>query len=269
VLSRINPTFQNAENKMTSLTLRLKSAVVGSPLDGLASYLRWLAQATHRQKHPELWEVYLEDRRLPMVLRRLLKPNSNAVDVGCHIGSFLSLLLSIAPDGRHTAIEPSRTKGAWLAAKFRSVEIINIAVSDREGRATFEENLSKPGYSKLLGDCTKSNNSYYDVDVKRLDDVIDRSVDLLKLDIEGNELAALRGGIALVQRSRPAIIFECGAEQDNRHELFDFITSELSYQLFTFGDFLFNKGPMGFDEFRKCGVYPFRAFNFVALPLNG
>lgn len=251
-----------------SVALRFKSAVVGSPLGGLAGHLRWLAQAAHRQRHPELWEVYLEDRRLPIVLRKLLKPNSNAVDVGCHIGSFLSLLLSIAPGGHHTAIEPSRTKGAWLAAKFRSVDVVNIAVSDREGRATFEENRSRPGYSKLLGDGTRSTNAYYDVDVKRLDDVIDRKIDLLKLDIEGNELAALRGGSALIQGSRPAIIFECGAEQDNRRELFDFITSELNYQIFTFGDFLFNKGPMGFDEFRKCGVYPFRAFNFVALPHN-
>jgi hypothetical protein len=48
--------------------------------------------------------------------------------------------------------------------------------------------------------------------------------------------------------------------------LFDHITGVMNYDVFTFGDFLHDKGPLGFDEFRKCGIYPFRAFNFVALP---
>ena len=41
---------------------------------------------------------------------------------------------------------------------------------------------------------------------------------------------------------------------------------EFGYDIFCFGDFLFNKGNMAFDEFRKCGLYPFRAFNFISLP---
>ena len=46
----------------------------------------------------------------------------------------------------------------------------------------------------------------------------------------------------------------------------NFLTEVLSYDLFTFGDFLYGKEALTFSEFRKCGLYPFRAFNFVALP---
>jgi FkbM family methyltransferase len=250
------------------ITLRLKSAVVGSPFDGIAQQFRWLAQFPHRRKHPEMWEIYLEERRLPFVLKKLLKPNSNAVDVGCHIGSFLSLLKYIAPNGQHVAIEPSKTKGAWLVKKFPTTEILNIAVSDQTGRATFEENIAKPAFSKLLGDDQKLGNLYYDVDVRRLDDVLTRRVDLLKVDIEGGELAALRGTTETLDKWHPPILFECGSEylpnKPSRRDLYDLLIGQ-GYKIFSFGDFLFEKGPMEFDEFRRCGLYPFRAFNFIAL----
>jgi hypothetical protein len=44
------------------------------------------------------------------------------------------------------------------------------------------------------------------------------------------------------------------------------ITNDFGYGVYAYGDFLFDKGPLTPDEFRKTGLYPFRAFNFVALP---
>jgi hypothetical protein len=94
-------------------------------------------------------------------------------------------------------------------------------------------------------------------------------MDLLKLDIEGAELVALRGATVVLDRWHPAILFEFGSEyvpnKPSRRDLFDFL-AEREYRIYSFGDFLFDKGPMGFEEFQRCGVYPFRAFNFVALP---
>ena len=122
------------------------------------------------------------DSRRLLVLRQLLKPNSNGVDVGCHIGSLLTALKTIAPNGYHVAIEPSKTKGAWLANKFPTTEIHNVAVSDKPGCAMFEENIFQPGYKrKSLRDGKKTENFYYDVEVRRLDDLLTLRVDLLKL----------------------------------------------------------------------------------------
>ena len=93
-------------------------------------------------------------------------------------------------------------------------------------------------------------------------------MDLLKLDIEGGKLAALKGATAILNRWHPSILFECGSEyapnKPSRRDLFDFLADQ-GYRIYSFGDFLFDKGPMGFDEFQRCGLYPFRAFNFIAL----
>ena len=61
-------------------------------------------------------------------------------------------------------------------------------------------------------------------------------------------------------------MFECGTEyqiSEQRRAIYSLLT-ELGYEMYCFGDFLFDKGALSYDEFRKCGLYPFRAFNFVA-----
>ena len=213
---------------------------------------------------------------MPLVLERILTKDSCGVDVGCHIGSFLSSLIKYAPDGRHAAFEPSAAKSEMLKRRFRAAKIYQCAVSDVAGAAVFQEDCLRPGYSRLEGAVKSSaaGTTSYVVTTSRLDDLFletDR-LDLIKLDIEGGELAALRGAVQVINRFRPKMLFECGSEYSlkesmiDRQELYNFVTRDLNYDIFTYTDFLFDKGPLGFDEFRKCGLYPFRAFNFIALP---
>jgi FkbM family methyltransferase len=256
--------------------LFVKSRLVGTPFGEVANKLRWLLGAGNRYKHPELWELYLEQRWLPLILQKLLAHDSRGVDVGCHIGSFLSLLQRYAPNGQHVAFEASVTKSKWLQNRFANAQIFPYAVANEAGTAIFQEDYARPGYSHLQRGASRSpeHSSSYEVPMCRLDDMLlDKGkVDLIKLDIEGGELAALCGGQELIRKWHPAIIFECGSEHDlerqklSRRDLYDFITVDLSYEIFCFSDFLFGKRSMTFDEFRKCGLYPFRAFNFVALP---
>src|SRR6516162_8000851 len=91
-------------------SLYVKSRFVGTRLGDARRYVRWLVGSINRRQHPELWELYLEKRQTPYVLQRLLANDSSCVDVGCHIGSFLSYLIKYAPQGRHVAFEASRTK---------------------------------------------------------------------------------------------------------------------------------------------------------------
>ena len=51
--------------------LKLKSALVASPLEGVAKTIQWAAGAPFRSSHPELAELFLEEKRLPEVLQRL------------------------------------------------------------------------------------------------------------------------------------------------------------------------------------------------------
>jgi hypothetical protein len=105
------------------------------------------------------------------------------------------------------------------------------------------------------------------VDVRRLDNMLLQRprLDLIKLDIEGAELSALRGAKEIISRWKPLVVFEFGPEDLglDRRALFDLLTGS-GYAISTLADFVFEKGGMGFDEFRRCGLYPFRAFNFIA-----
>jgi FkbM family methyltransferase len=252
----------------------IKALFVGTPFEATALHLRWILNFPQRYRHPELWGIYLEEVQLPKVLLKLLKSDSCAVDVGAHIGSFTSLLLRISPKGRHIAIEASPSKGAWLKRWFPSVDVRSVAASDSNGTATFQEDMQLSGFSRLSTEPGNDRCISYTVETCRLDSLLSgRDLDLIKIDVEGLELSVLRGTTETIERCRPAIIFECGAEyglQDqgiSRRALYDFLTQELNYSILTFADFLFDKGGMEFDEFRRCGLYPFFAFNFVALPL--
>lgn len=228
-----------------------------------------------RHRHPELWPLHLEERYLDVALQRLLAPASSVVDVGCHVGSFLAKVVRISPLGSHVAVEPSPFKSQLLKNKFVSSAVHACAVSDRPGRAVFEENLQRPGCSKFASSGqADSTKKYYEVDVSTIDGLLDRSqkIALIKLDIEGAELKALRGSTATILEHRPVIIFECGPEKgyedgrDGRLALYDFMSVDMKYHIYTFSDYIAGKGEMDRREFMKTGVYPFTCFNFLALP---
>ena len=243
------------------MLLHLKSLLIGTRVERYAMHLRWLMGAKRRAATPDLWEVYLEPRRLPQVLERLLKRNSNGVDVGCHVGSFLSLLQMISPDGHHTAVEAVPVKAALLRNRFPNVTVVPVAVGAVPGFAMFEEKLHEPGCSHLRDQRPPAQSSrLYEVEVKRLDDILNERVDFIKMDILGAELAALRGARATIEKWKPTLLFECGSEHEmalaglSRKELFEFVTIDLDYDVFSFPDFLFDKGKMTAGEFRKSGI---------------
>lgn len=246
------------------LSLFFKHKIVGTQFEAIARKLRWLVNIRHRQKFPELWELYLEDHRMQRALRELLKSDSCTVDVGCHIGSFLNEAISLAPAGKHYAFEPSETKARWLRKKFTGASVFQKAVGDDNGLASFRENLLHPGHSSLSP--TASYDISYDVPICRLDDALaGHRIDLIKIDVEGEELSVIHGARNILTEVRPAVIFECTNAHPRRAELFQEFTS-LGYSIYTFTDFLFKRGPIDFNEFVRCGLYPFRAFNFLALP---
>lgn len=253
------------------LSLYVKSLCVASPLEGIAKRVQRISSLRWRIQHPEFAEIFLEDARTETALKRLLKPDSCCVDVGCHIGSFLSLLTRLSPDGRHTAIEASPQKAARLHAKFPTADIRCVAVGQARGVAVFHEDAKRPGFSRLHK--STGHSSSYEVELQTLDDILATKprVDLIKMDIEGGEFDGLLGAQDTIKKHNPAVIFECGSEASlqeiaaSRKDLFDLIVETMGYEIFTFPDFLYNKGALNFDEFRKCGIYPFRAFNFLAL----
>lgn len=254
-----------------SASLYLKHRLTGTAAEPVLVQAAWLLSARRRQRHPELWAMYLEDRRMRTVLTHLIQPSWSCVDVGAHIGSVLVQLLRLAPLGHHIAFEPSPWKADWLASRFGGAEIHRSAVGEAPGRADFYEDLERPGFSGLGRPGPKTRT--YEVPVETLDRVIgERSVQFVKLDVEGAELPALKGATATLERSRPSLLFECGPPAVlepfgyTRGDLHQFLVDGNGYRIYSMEDFLYGREPMSLAEFRKAGTYPFPGFNYVALP---
>lgn len=257
---------------LVELRLRLKLALVGTRIGRVAQRARWLAHSGRRRRHPELWDFYLDDERIELALEQLIEPTWNCVDCGSHVGSILAQFRVLAPRGRHVAIEADGRKAAALTRRFSDVDVHAVALGSDAGWADFLVDRARPGFSRLLPNGGASADRSVSVPVARLDDLIDHDVDLIKIDIEGAELPALRGAKGLLSRCTPVLLFECGTDESleqfgyDRSELYSLLVDEFGYSVHSLTDFLYGRPPMTLAEFHKAGLYPFPGFNYLALP---
>lgn len=216
--------------------------------------------------------MYLEGERMDAALADVIEADFNCIDIGAHIGSTLAQLIELAPNGSHMAIEPVPSKAQSLRQRFPKVPIVNAAVSSDPGVATLYE-AKKSGFSSLRPPLHQEVVGNIEVEVVRLDDVIgtDTHVDFIKLDVEGAELPALRGGLDMLKRERPVVLFECGptghteAFGYTRADAFTFFQN-LGYCVYSIADFVYGRAAMTTEEFDKAGTYPYPGFNYFAVP---
>jgi FkbM family methyltransferase len=248
--------------------------LIGTPLEGLAFQLRDLTHLPQHLKHPELKEIYVESARLQTAMTRIIRPSMNCIDIGAHLGSVLNLIQKLAPHGKHLAIEPIPYKAQWLKQKFPEIEVLQIALSDTVGEVDFFLQPHRSGFSGLrLHQSGKvvENAQVLRVNCKKLSDVVpaDLSIGFIKIDVEGGELAVLKGGEAILKH-RPVIVFECtqsGLQSYNLspQEVYQFFEAH-SYGIFLVKDWLANGTALSYEQLLQAIQYPFQAFNFLAVP---
>ncbi|MGD9901872.1 MAG: FkbM family methyltransferase [Vicinamibacterales bacterium] len=153
----------------------------------------------------------------------LLAPEGADVilDVGANIGVVTQLYARRFPRARIYALEASPSTFATLSQNFvghERIRTFRCAVSDRDGEILFNVNYNS-GTSSVLepSDFNRatwaSQGSQATIGVPSL--TIDSfcrqqhidTIDVLKLDIEGSELPALRGAVPLLQRSAIKLVF--------------------------------------------------------------
>lgn len=256
-----------------SLYESIASRLIGTPLQRPAEWLRAKRGERHRRQHPELAEWFAEGGRTEAVLQRIIRRDTHCIDIGCHIGSFLQRIVTLAPEGRHYAVEPVPHKAAWLRKKFPQVTVLEAALSDTTGVADFFINPEQTSYSGLKPRNITRKAEMAQVQCRRLDDLIpsDAGIGFIKIDVNGAELMVLRGALQLLRRDRPFVLLECtaGGLADygiDARAVYDAVVSEAGFQIQLLKHYLDGGPALQFEEFRDSMSYPFKAFNFAVTP---
>ena len=185
------------------------------------------------------------------VLRRLAFPGMVALDIGAHVGYFTRLLSRLAGQkGQVIAFEPHPRTCATLrrnTGHLPNVRVLQAAVSEADGSAELHDYLMMSasgslGHDESLarqqrgqmrdGDFTPRGQPgftarSYTVDTISIDGCLSQlgvgAVDVIKMDIEGAELSALRGmretirkspNLALVMEYNPAALAAFGNDPE-------------------------------------------------------
>lgn len=148
------------------------------------------------------------DLAVTETLWRLTDPEDVAVDAGANIGYMTALLSARA--ARVLSFEPHPEifkKLATNAVRWsEAIELHECALSDTEGAAK----LALPEtFAENKGVAFISDSGEVEIRMRRLD-ALSARVDVLKIDVEGHELAVLKGAGDLVGRIRDIIFEEHG-----------------------------------------------------------
>ena len=136
-----------------------------------------------------------------------IRPGFHAVDCGAHHG-MMSVLFSkwVGPNGTVTAYEvvPKNRKVIQRNLELNGCSNVMIRAAGVGARSE-RKALSANG-----GNATSHPSRFMRrLDVVSLDDDLgDRRVDFLKVDVEGSEVATLHGAARILQRDRPALCIE-------------------------------------------------------------
>lgn len=156
-------------------------------------------------------------------------------DVGANVGEWTMNAARHWPRARIHAFEPSADTFAKLEAATAGMGVtcVRSAVSDRSGQVQLHAVPGLPGLSSLherdLSTHGMEMTATEDVDAITLDEYCEAhnisAIDVLKLDVEGHELTALRGARSLLEAGRIKFIqFEFGGTNiDSRTYLRDFV----------------------------------------------
>lgn len=217
------------------------------------TYLVRLRLSEHMQRRIFWMGYYSTD--IVKLLKMTLRPGMVVVDVGANIGE-ISMVAArcVGREGSVIAFEPVGSIADTLAEHVR-VNALNQVIIRRE--ALGKEGRSKvpiyascgqtvpdehEGLASLYGEGGNGEPIDY-VSITTLDEVVASlslaRIDLIKIDVEGGELACLQGAETVLRRFKPSLIVEI--QEFSAHqagweveELFQYL-SVLGYEFFRIG----------------------------------
>jgi FkbM family methyltransferase len=171
-------------------------------------------------RFPARWSRYYPSTYEPAktgFLRDRSRPGATVLDLGAHIGLFsVHMARAVGPTGRVISFEPAPHTAAVLRRTIglnglaSVVSVRQAAVSGRRGEVELFETGDECSNASSLVPTDRTRGSVR-VAATTLDDLVhdeQLTVAVVKMDIEGAELAALEGAPALLSHQRPAMTIE-------------------------------------------------------------
>jgi len=248
------------------LLSRMKEAAVGSGLGRIANSLRRYWRLVSSEVEQRGWLA--NDDLAEYYVTRICEPGKVFVDAGAHIGAITAAVLRNCPGVQIVAIEAIPDKAARLRRRFPSATVLSVAIAEQNGHAMFNVDMDNTAWSTLAENDRRVRK--IEVETRRLDDLDLSGVGVLKLDLEGAELGALRSGERLIGRDRPTIMFESGPTDYlgyTKEAKFGWF-KERGYWLYLPARLGKGAAPMTWDVFLDSHQYPFGTLNYFAIPVE-
>jgi FkbM family methyltransferase len=210
------------------------------------------------------------------VIRKYLKPDGIFMDVGSHNGSVALYASRIAKSGRILAFEPvlalyERVLENIALNHTENVKPLRVALGAQTGKLTMHVNHSNRGSSSLQKNSAEVYAEEEEVSIDTLDNQFRKSglarVDMIKIDVEGFELAVLQGAETTIREYKPILIIEHDPKNQDVSGPFDFITRLGFYKIYIPKNGRHIKGPLieitSYEDMPKNYVT-----NFVCVPVD-
>lgn len=224
--SKIN--YQSFLGRLLRMPLRLiPKGMVLPILQGRMKGTKWISGAG---EHGYWLGSYELQKR--MSFEREIMANSVVYDIGANVGYF-SLLAAVltGTEGKVYAFEPLPRNARFLRKHValnhleNRIEVIEAAVSDREGEAHFDL-----GASTAMGHLADSGEIR--VQMVKLDRMLEtgelRPPDYMKVDVEGAEFEVLSGARHILEEYRPVLFLDTHNRQ--AHKLTVKLLNETGYR---------------------------------------
>jgi len=202
----------------------------------------------HSFQHRAYWYKGKSRERSTMELfARLIAPGDFVIDIGGHIGYITLYLASLVGErGKVVVFEPGPNNLPYIRANVQghaTIDLVEKAASDLVGPALFYiENLTGQNNSLLSHYAVFEANARFsgisgdtmtvEVDCTTVDDFLETErlpiPSLIKIDVEGAELAVLTGMTVLLRKPGVALMVEV---TEQKQSVFDFLTDR-GYVLF-------------------------------------
>ncbi len=168
-----------------------------------------------------LFETGTYEKGTIQLLKQFLEPGATFLDIGANIG-LMSVIASrfTGKKGKVYAVEANPGTIPILQTNVtlngcEQVEIIPVALSDKQGTALLFENWEvNRGGASLISQSDRQQG--IEVKMERLDDLFDPDtpVQLVKIDVEGFEPQVLRGGMNWFRKQQPVFIIEVSERRE-------------------------------------------------------